>query len=206
MPASARLLAKAAAGTGTSPRSAVKYLSSSLSNDMGDPGTGASSWSADEPPSSNDSNEAGDSCADFLANRVAVVDAAAPSSDKIASSVERLPVHLRKLPTDFDDMLRALEETWEIGDVSRNQAPKKTLIQGSQDRTEIRKSHPFGRASSSMLCKRRATSNSSSISGVWIGFGELLRNQKAKSESLGKNVVSTDVYSFSIALRKKPSE
>lgn len=111
--------------------------------------------------------------------------------------------NLPRLPTEFDDMLRALEEAWEKGGVSRNQAPLKTSVQGSHARSEKRKSQPFGRASSSMLCKRAIVSP---ISGGWLPFCALLRREKASRELLVKYFVYIDVYFLSVVVGKKPSE
>lgn len=83
-------------------------------------------------------------------------------------------MNLPKHPTDFDDMLRSLEETWEIGDISRKLAPLKMLVEESQPRFEIRESQPLGPASSSMLCKRREKAKAPAMSGGWIRFGSLV--------------------------------
>lgn len=78
-----------------------------------------------------------------------------------------------KASHDFDGMLRALEEICEIGDAPTKQALLKALVEGSQARTELRKSQPFGLASSFMLCKRRTLSHASASSGEWIPFDAL---------------------------------
>lgn len=123
-------------------------------------GAGSSSQSAVQPPSCIASDKANDSCPDTTANHESYGRTASPSSEGNSSSAYGPPaslldgnqtkplrlqrgavftqtINLRKLSTDFADMVRALEDTWEIGDASRKQVPFKSLVQWSQACTEL---------------------------------------------------------------------
>lgn len=123
-------------------------------------GAGSSSQSAVQPPSCIASDKANDSCPDTTANHESYERTASPSSEGNSSSAYGPPaslldgnqtkpsrlqrgavftqtINLRKLSTDFADMVRALEDNWEIGDASRKQVPFKSLVQWSQACTEL---------------------------------------------------------------------
>lgn len=125
MTLSAHVLSTAAAGAGPSSQSAVF-----------------------QPPSCIASDKANDSCPDTTANHESYGRTASPSSEGNSSSAYGPPaslldgnqtkpsrlqrgavftqtINLRKPSTDFADMVRALEDNWEIGDASRKQVPFK---------------------------------------------------------------------------------
>lgn len=109
---------------------------------------------------------------------------------------------LPRLPPLFEDMLDSVEEAWEVGFPTSKTPALKTLVQGTDERRELKRSQPFGRASSSMLSKRNAIAKAAVIKGGWTQWRNLMRKEKnaraARKERFGYN----EVYTFCVALVK----
>jgi len=112
--------------------------------------------------------------------------------------VRAKPIEMERLPRDWEHMMDAVEMSWEVG-VGSTPALKK-LQHGQPDRVEWEKKQPFGRASSSMLSKRRAIAKAAHEIGGWTALRVLLRGERAKRVGRGETFGYNKVQMFCSAM------
>jgi len=118
-----------------------------------------------------------------------------------AMEVRDKPIEMDRLPRDWEHMMDVVEMSWEVG-VGTTMALKK-LQSGEPDRLVWDKKHPFGRASSSMLSKRRAIAKAAIKAGGWGALRLLLRDERAKRTGRGESFGYNKVQMFCSAMMRE---
>ena len=99
-------------------------------------------------------------------------------SSSAALQIRAEPIAVERPPRDWKLMMNVVERSWEVG-VCSTIALKKPQ-QGQPERRELDKKPHFGRASSSMLVKRRAIAKAASRAGGWAALRDQLRVERVK--------------------------
>lgn len=120
-----------------------------------------------------------------------------PCADKV--QIPEMRVHaklvsLARLPRDWERMLDAVRDSWELGDGKT--PPLKTLVQGSSTRQRLAAVHTFGRAASSMVSKRRAIATAAAKKGGWGPLRTWLRAERARRHATGEKFGYCEVQMF----------
>jgi len=88
------------------------------------------------------------------------------------------PIEMERLPLDWKLMMYVVEQSWEVG--AGSTIALKKLQQGQPERRELDKEQHLGRASASMLAKRRAIAKAASRAGGWAALRDRPRLERAK--------------------------
>jgi len=111
-------------------------------------------------------------------------------------SVFEKPFSLPKLPADFEQMLEAVETSWEIG-VGTSPALK-TLLRGSEARLALAARQPFGKASSTMLSKRGTIAKLATRRGGWLQLRKELRAERKERLQAKTKFGYTEVHAYCV--------
>jgi len=116
-----------------------------------------------------------------------------------ATRIQVKPFTLPPLPRDWDEMLDAVQDSWEKG---LNGSPAlKTFVSGSTERAAMaRNKQLLGRVSSSMLSKRGAIAKAAARSGGWSALRDKLRRERAARQLAGLAFPYNEVYKFCATL------
>jgi len=103
-------------------------------------------------------------------------------------------VSLARLPRDWERMLEAVRDSWELGD--GKPPPLETLVQGSSTRQRLAAVHTFGRAASSMVSKRRAIETAAAKKGGRGPMRTWIRAKRGRRHAAGDNFSYCEVQMF----------
>jgi len=115
------------------------------------------------------------------------------------TKIQVKPFTLPPLPRDWENMVDAVQESWEKG---LNGSPAlKTLVSGSTTRADMAsKKQLFGWVSSSMLSKSGLIANDAAKSGGWSALRSVLRRERASRPRAVRSLSTTTCTSFLAAL------
>jgi len=108
---------------------------------------------------------------------------------------------MERLSSDWELMMDVVERSWKVG-IGSAIALKK-LQQGQPERRELDKKQLFGRASSSMLAKRRAIAKAASRAGGWAALREQLRVERVKRAGRGLRFGYKEVHRFCYVMLRR---
>jgi len=122
-----------------------------------------------------------------------------PQRVRPAIRIQVKPFTLPPLPRDWDEMLDAVQNSWEKG-LNGSPALKKFVSGSTEQAAMATKKQLLGRVSSSMLSKRGAIAKAAARSGRWSALRDKLRRERAARQLAGLAFPYNQVYKFCATL------